>query len=93
MKYQPINIYFYRLIEEQKSKPVLEFPSENKLTGLSGSFLKLLEVIYFMVHSHNGFFWIKHILSEQETDHFSFFLIMKWMTMPIRRKLWNRKGN
>jgi hypothetical protein len=24
MKYQPINLYFYRLIEEQKSKPVPE---------------------------------------------------------------------
>jgi hypothetical protein len=51
MKYQPINLYFYRLIEEQKSKPVLEFPSENKLTGLSGNLFKLLEVIYFSLNS------------------------------------------
>lgn len=40
---------------------------------------------YITVHSHNGFFWVKRILSDQETDDFGFFFNMKWMTMRMRR--------
>jgi hypothetical protein len=39
-----------------------------------GEWGSILESLQYMVHSHNGFFWIKRILSEQETDHFGFFI-------------------